>query len=193
MQNTGLGLVTLNCTWRCDAGLRHRRQQPAEVVQRPGESGCRTGGYGRRERERSELQESRRTSRPRVGFDRQLPKEFIFTFEGLYRKSINGILVRDLNLKGPRLVGGVPYRDRNGRILYADTISAAGAVTNANQRVISTIGTPAVTFSEGVIEVTNESKDYSYSLSAQLRRRFGQSLDLSAGYTRPCARTTCRA
>jgi len=54
---------------------------------------------------------------------------------------------------------------------------------NAGQRVITSIGTPAVNFTEGVIEVTNESKDYSYSLSAQLRRRFGQSLDLMAGYT----------
>jgi hypothetical protein len=49
--------------------------------------------------------------------------------------------------------------------------------------VITTIGTPAVNFTEGVIQVTNESKDYSYSLSAQLRRRFGQAVDLSAGYT----------
>src|SRR4029434_683217 len=75
-----------------------------------------------------------------LGFDRQLPYDFIFTFEGLYRKSINGILVRDLNVRGPQLVGAQPYRDRNGRVLYADTISATGGVTNNNQRVITTLG-----------------------------------------------------
>jgi len=52
---------------------------------------------------------------------------------GLYRKAINGVLIRDLNIKGPRLVGGQPYTDRDGRVLYADTISPTGAVTDTNQ------------------------------------------------------------
>src|SRR5205807_2112103 len=65
-----------------------------------------------------------------AGFDRQLPYNTVLTVEGLYRKAINGVLIRDANIKGPRMVGGQPYTDRDGRVLYADTISAAGVVTN---------------------------------------------------------------
>jgi len=180
--NTGLGLVTLNCTGAATPDFvtdikvlpKSCKGQAAPAAGQAGTAGINVNDPDFKNPQNFTAS---------LGFDRALPYDFIFTFEGLYRKSINGILVRDLNLKGPRLVGGQPYTDRNGRILYADTITAAGAVNNNNQRVITSIGTPAVNFTEGVIQVTNESKDYSYSLSAQLRRRFGQSLDLSAGYT----------
>ena len=181
--NTGLGLVTLNCSaagqvpdFVTDVNNLPRSCK-GQAAPAPGQAG--TAGINVNDPNFKNPQNFTSS----VGFDRQLPGDFIFTFEGLYRKAINGILVRDLNLKGPKLVGGAAYRDRNGRVLYADTISATGGVTNSGQRVITSIGTPAVNFTEGVIQVTNESKDYSYSLSSQLRRRFGRSLDLSAGYT----------
>ena len=180
--NTGLGLVTLNCTGAAtpdfvtDVKLLPKSCK-GQAAPAAGQAG--TAGVNVNDPDFKNPQNFTAS----LGFDRQLPYDFIFTFEGLYRKSINGIIVHDLNLKGPRLVGGQPYTDRNGRILYADTITAAGAVTNNNQRVITSIGTPAVAFTEGVIQVTNESKDYSYSLSTQLRRRFGRSVDLMAGYT----------
>jgi outer membrane receptor protein involved in Fe transport len=181
-QNTGLGLVTLNCSGAATPDFTTDvknlpRACKGQANPAPGQAG--TAGVNVNDPDFKNPQNFTTS----IGFDRQLPKGFIFTFEGLYRKAINGILVRDLNLKGPRLVGGQPYQDRNGRILYADTISATGGVTNTNQRVIGSIGTPAVTFSEGVIQVTNESKDYSYSLSGQIRRRFGESLSFTAGYT----------
>jgi outer membrane receptor protein involved in Fe transport len=180
--NTGLGLVTLNCTGAATPDFvtditKLPKSCRNQAVPAAGQAG--TAGINVTDPDFKNPQNFTTS----FGFDRQLPKNFIFTFEGLYRKSINGILVRDLNLKGPRLVGGAPYRDRNGRVLYADTISATGAVTNAGQRVITSIGTPSVAFTEGVIQVTNQSKDYSYSLSANIRRRFGQALDLAAGYT----------
>ena len=37
--------------------------------------------------------------------------------------------------------------------------------------------------SEGVIEVTNQSKDYSYSIATGLRRRFGETLNAGVSYT----------
>jgi hypothetical protein len=125
-----------------------------------------------------------------LGFDRQLPYGVVLTLEGLYRKAVNGIAVRDLNLRGPRIVGGVPYTDVNGRVLYADTINADGSVVNNGQRVIRRLGNgvanPAsggVSFSEGVIQVTNQSEDYNYSLSAQVKKRFGDVVDVTAAYT----------
>ena len=116
-----------------------------------------------------------------AGFDRQLPHSFVLTVEGLYRKAINGVLVRDANIKGPRLVAGQPYTDRDGRVLYADTIAANGNVTNTNQRWITSLG--GIQFTEGMIQVTNQSKDFNYSLSGQLSRRFSDRFEATLAYT----------
>jgi len=116
-----------------------------------------------------------------AGFDRQLPYNTVFTFEGMYRKAVNGVLVRDANIRGPRMVGGQPYTDRDGRVLYADTISSSGSVTNNNQRYITSLR--GVAFTEGAIEVTNQSKDYNWSLSGQLNRRFSRSVEATLAYT----------
>ena len=116
-----------------------------------------------------------------AGFDRELPGGFVLTVEGMYRKAINGVLVVDANFKGPRMVGGVPYTDRDGRVLYADTISASGAVTDTVQRWLKTLR--GAQFSEGIIEVTNQSKDYNYSISSQLHRRFSDRFEATVAYT----------
>jgi hypothetical protein len=119
-----------------------------------------------------------------AGFDRQLPGGFVLTVEGMYRKAINGVLVRDANLRGPRIADsttGRLYRDRDGRVLYADTISASGAVTNTRQRWLTTLRGAA--FSEGIIEVTNQSKDYNYTISGQLHRRFSDRFEATVAYT----------
>ena len=119
-----------------------------------------------------------------VGFDRELPFGTVLTVEAMYRKAINGVLVRDANLKGPRLAdsaNGVVYTDRDGRVMYADTISATGAVTNNRQRWLTSLR--GVAFSEGIIEVTNQSQDYNYSISGQLHRRFTDRLEGTVAYT----------
>jgi hypothetical protein len=91
------------------------------------------------------------------------------------------VLIRDLNLRGPRMVGGQPYKDRDGRVLYADTILANGSANNNNQRRITTFR--GVSFSEGLIEVTNQSEDYNYTISGQLARRFSEAFEATVGYT----------
>jgi hypothetical protein len=119
-----------------------------------------------------------------AGFDRELPAGFVLTVEGMYRKAINGVMVVDANLKGPRLAdsaNGIVYTDRDGRVMYADTISATGAVTNNRQRWLTSLR--GVAFSEGIIEVTNQSKDYNYSISTQLHRRFSDRLEATVAYT----------
>jgi len=116
-----------------------------------------------------------------AGFDRRLPYDIVLTVEGMYRKAVNGVLVRDANIRGPRIVNGQAYRDRNGRVLYADTIAANGSVTNNNQRWITSLR--GVGFTEGIIEVSNQSKDYNYTLSTQLNRRFSNRLEATVAYT----------
>jgi outer membrane receptor for ferrienterochelin and colicin len=118
-----------------------------------------------------------------LGFDHTLPGGVVATFEGLYRKDIHGLYVRDLNLIGPRLVGGAPYTDVNGRILYADTISATGSVTNTNERRIKSLGTPSVNFTEGAIFLTNANAGYNYTLTGQLSKKFGRAFQATAAYT----------
>ena len=178
--NTGLGLVRLSCT-----GL----QTPAftldvtalpkacagQPVPAPGQAG--TVGVNLTDPNFKYPQYFGVSA----GFDRQLPYGFVLTVEGLYRKAINGVLIRDLNIKGPRLVAGQPYTDRDGRVLYADTIAANGNVTNTNQRWITSLR--GVAFNEGMIQVTNQSKDFNYSLSGQLNRRFSDRFEATVAYT----------
>jgi outer membrane receptor protein involved in Fe transport len=121
------------------------------------------------------------------GIDHRLPWNVVGTFEAIYRKEINGLYVRDLNLRGPRLVNGALYRDTEGRVLYADTftVAANGAVTvnNANQRRILAIGNPSVNFTEGAIMLTNAKAGHNYSLTGQLRKRFHRAFEATGAYT----------
>jgi len=185
--NTGLGLVTLNCrndntatnddvpafTTDVDNLPKACLNQPVPAPGRASTAGINVND------EDFKYPQNLSAS---VGFDHRLPWNTTFTFEALYRKAINGVLVRDRNLRGPRLVNGQVYRDRNGRVLYADTATnittGAGGVsfTNNNQRVMDGL-------SEGVIQVTNQSKDYSYSIAAGLRRRFGALVNAGISYT----------
>jgi hypothetical protein len=119
-----------------------------------------------------------------LGFDKKLPRGVVLTGEALYAKDVNGLFIRDLNLLGPKTSGGVPVTDRNGRILYADSINASNApviVANSPTRAITTFN--GVSFSEGAVYLTNQSKAYNYSLTGQLRKQFGTSFDGSVSYT----------
>lgn len=118
-----------------------------------------------------------------IGFDQKLPWDMTFTFDAIYRGALNGMMVVDKNLKGPRMVGGAPYTDRNGRVLYADTIKADGSIVNDGQKVIKTIGSPAVNFTDGLIYLTNQGRDYNYTLTGALRKKFSSDLDLNMSYT----------
>jgi carboxypeptidase family protein len=115
------------------------------------------------------------------GFDQELPFGVVLTVEAMYRKAINGVSIRDANLIGPRMVGGQIYRDRNGRVLYADTVTAAGVVTDTSRRWLTSLR--GVAFNEGIIEVSNQSKDYNYSISGQLHKRFSDRLEGTVAYT----------
>jgi len=173
--NTGLGLVTLNCNGDATPEFtldvtQLPRACAGQAPPAPGQAW--TAGVNTTDPNFKYPQYLGMS----LGFDRQLPYNTVLTVEGMYRKAINGVLVRDLNLKGPRMVNGQPYRDREGRVLYADTILPDGRVQNDGQRVIASL-------TEGIIDVTNQSEDYNYSLSVQLNRRFSESFEATVGYT----------
>jgi outer membrane receptor protein involved in Fe transport len=190
-QNTGLGLVTLNCSgqpsrspslnnnatpaFTTDINALPRscldslgNQKPAPAVGAAGTSSINIIDPN------FKYPQNFTTS---VGFDRELPYRFTFSFDALYRKAINGLLVRDRNLRGPLTDNGVPRRDREGRVLYDPGTGATAS------RIIKSLGSPAVNFNEGLIEVSNQSKDYNYTLTPQVSRRFGDDLALTFAYT----------
>lgn len=186
-QNTGMQLVFLNCggnvtgttapgfTTDVSALPRSCAGQPAPA---PGTAG--TAGVNLNDPNLKFPQRFVST----LGFDKALPGGVVFTGEALYGKDVNGLFIRDLNLLGPKMAGGVPYTDRNGRILYADSISATNSpiiFPNSETRVITKFNN--VNFSEGAVYLTNQSKAYNYSLTGQLKKRFGETLNASASYT----------
>ena len=179
-QNTGLGLVTLSCTGAAVPTFTvNEAQMPKACAGQnpptPGSAG--TAGINLTD-PNFKYPQSLVAS---LGGDRALLYGIVGTVEALYRHAVNGVFIRNLNMLHPRIVNGQVYTDRNGRVLYADTISATGAVTDINQRAVTSYN--GVNFTEDAIEVTNQSKDYNYSLTGQLRKTFAKGLDLTFAYT----------
>jgi hypothetical protein len=178
--NTGLGLVRLRCTGEgvpeFTLDVNNLPSSCAgQAAPAPGQAG--TAGINTNDQDFRFPQFFGLS----LGFDRQLPYATVLTVEGMYRRAINGVLLRDANFRGPRMVGGEWYRDRDGRVLYADTILANGGVVNTGQRYLTSYN--GVGFSEGIIEATNQSQDYNYSISTQLNRRFSSRFEATLAYT----------
>jgi hypothetical protein len=183
--NTGLGGVTVSCTgagvpaFSTDVSTLPKNCQ-GQAPPTPGNAG--TVGVNLTDPNFKYPQNFTTT----LGVDHWLPWQILGTFEALYRKDINALYVRDLNLRGPRMVGGSAYRDVNGRILYADTVSATGGITNTGQKYVLTTGvvpTAQTNFNEGAIFLTNAKAGYNYSLTGQAKKRFSRAFEMTTAYT----------
>ena len=102
--------------------------------------------------------------RGNLAYDRDLGNGYVASFEGLYTKAINNLFYTNLALVDTP-VGTSP----DGRTLY-------GLQPNKPSLKVPTRNT--------VYEILNESKDYSYSLTAQIQKRFTENLGGSLAYTR---------
>jgi outer membrane receptor for ferrienterochelin and colicin len=187
-QNTGRGLAILNCTGAQTPNFTTNVGELPTACRggtAPVQGAAGTAGVNLTDPDFKFPQRFVTT----FGTDVRLPSDVTFSLEALYGRDINGIRVRDLNITGPRLVGGQPYTTNTGRILYADTIrptqtTANTPITDARgQRAIITNGTNNVQFSEGAIYLTNQSKGYNWSLTPSLKKRFSAGLDLNLNYT----------
>ncbi len=105
--------------------------------------------------------------RATIGYDRPLPYGFIGTFEGLYSRSVNSFFYENINIPTASRI------DAQGRTVFS-TIGATGQP--AISPVVPRYGT-------NVIEISNQSRDYAYSLTGQLRRRFGTAFEGNLAYT----------
>lgn len=100
--------------------------------------------------------------RATLGYDRNLFRNIVGTIELLYTRGLNNPFYQNIALAGP--IG----TDRNGRVLYGDS---------ANAPRLRVAGRSTV------LDVQNQSKDYSYSASAGLARRFEDRWEASLFYT----------
>ncbi len=106
------------------------------------------------------------TLRASLGYDRRLPWGLVATVEGLYTRNLDDFFYADRNLAGP--IGVDPH----GRTMYG-TFDNTGVAT-------PTLISPG--FPKQVIELTNQSSNYSYSLTGQMQKRFSHSLEASAAF-----------
>ena len=93
------------------------------------------------------------TMRVSLALDGQLPFGVIGTIEGLYTRSTQALFYSPLNLAAPTA------QDRHGRLMYG-SLSTTGTATPA--RASSQLG--------DVIAITNQSRDYAYDITGELRK-----------------------
>lgn len=129
-----------------------------------------------------------------IAIDQQLPSGFLISVEGIYSKAINQIYLQDLNLGTP-----VAFEDRIPENGYSDGFGfgdreSFGDGGSGSELVDPPLGAPPddrepIFFprrvDDGVGQVillTNRSENFSYALSARLRKQFGTSLAVDVGY-----------
>ncbi|WP_310570179.1 carboxypeptidase regulatory-like domain-containing protein [Gemmatimonas sp.] len=105
--------------------------------------------------------------RATLGYDRKLPGDVIATFDGLYSRSINNFFYNNINIPQTGRI------DAQGRTVFAN-FAATG---------IPTVAPLFPVYGSNVIELSNQSKDYAYSGTGQLRKRFNGAFEGSVAYT----------
>jgi outer membrane receptor protein involved in Fe transport len=105
-----------------------------------------------------------------LGFDRRLDNGVIATIEGLYSRSQNNAFYQNLALTGPVMNGTTEQLDRNGRVLYGRLLAVGSTPNTTGNRT-------------QVLDVTNASGDYTYSVTGQLQKSFTDNFEGMAAYT----------
>ena len=100
--------------------------------------------------------------RASFGYDRDLGNGLIATFEAMYTKAVNSLFYENIALAGP--IGNDP----NGRVMYGPRPNAP-VLAVANRSL--------------VLDVSNQSKDYSKQFTAGIQRRWRDNWEGSLFYT----------
>jgi outer membrane receptor for ferrienterochelin and colicin len=170
--NSGNIITFLNCT---------TATTPAPAFQRDPTSiqTCRNGAGTRPIGDVNFLAKDLKFPQPLRGslaYDRRLPWDVVATVEGLYSKTLNQLFFVSKNVAGPQGVSAT------GRTLYITAVNAANgnATLLPPPRVVANGGTAR--FSTA-IDLQNQNKDYSYSITGQLRKRFVRRWEGMLAYT----------
>jgi hypothetical protein len=112
--------------------------------------------------------------RSSLGFDRRLPWNMVGTIDLMYSRSVYNFYYQNIGV-----VADPIGFDRNGRALYGDITSASGNVIVSRRPIPGTAN-----FLGDVIALYNTpKKDYSYSITEQLTKRFSNRFEGQAAYT----------
>ena len=112
--------------------------------------------------------------RASLGYDRRIADNWVVSVEGIYNRAMYNFFFDNIAKAPTGLEGTAP--EFAGRVLYGDTVKAGGSVPTdiAGRR--------------NVIDIRNQSKDYSYSLTGQVQRKFQERFEGSFAYTYTQAR-----
>jgi outer membrane receptor for ferrienterochelin and colicin len=116
-----------------------------------------------------------------LGYDRALPRDLVFSVEGLYSKTLNQFFFLNRNLEGPQ------GTDKYGRIYYADSIRASSGAAFPRLPAAVRANGGSARFSTA-IDVINQSKDNAWSLTTTLRKRYSNNWEALVGYSHSRAR-----
>ncbi|MBA2684848.1 MAG: TonB-dependent receptor [Gemmatimonadaceae bacterium] len=169
--NSGFGLGLLSCgaggLGRAPAFNSDINNQPQTCLDSAG-SPIGAGAYSEVDLLNKKLKYPQ-TLRATLGFDHQFSNGFVGTLEGIYTRGLNSFFYQNLNVGDPTGV------DRFGRVIYATSFATNGTpTTNLVSKQFK---------AGGVYDVKNQSKDYSYQLTAQLKKRFSDALEASGAFT----------
>ena len=169
--NSGFGLGLLSCgaggLGRAPAFLADPNNQPQTCLDALGNP-VGAGAYSEVDLLNKNLKNPQ-TLRATLGYDHQFGNGFVGTLEGIYTRGLNSFFYQNLNIGAPTGV------DRFGRTIYATAWAANGTPTT---NLISTQFKAG-----GIYDVKNQSKDYSYQFTGQLKKRFSDALEASGAFT----------
>lgn len=103
------------------------------------------------------------TFRGNLAYDRDLGNGYVFGVEGIYTRFVNTLFYTNLALQDAPIGTALDGRSLYGTASFTPTLKVAGRTA--------------------VYAVQNESKDYSYSLTGNLQKRFTKNLGGSLSYT----------
>jgi hypothetical protein len=120
--------------------------------------------------------------RATLAYDRRLPGDLIATLEGMYSKTLNQLFFKSLNVQAPQAFTG-----QGGRTVYVTGVNPGNGADTLlpPPAVIANGGTSRFSTS---IDLQNQSKDFSYNLTAQLRKRYSNNWEGMIAYTYSRAR-----
>ncbi len=105
-----------------------------------------------------------------LAVDQDLPYGFTGTLEGLYTKAVNAIFLQDINI-GSQVGTSSGDKGLGVRPVYGPKSQNGYSAT------------PVYSSFDQIVEGTNTTAPYSYALVAELKKRFGELLDMRASYT----------
>ncbi len=196
-QNTGLSSVFLTCRRR-NVGVPDPEIVPIFDPAAPSPTTCADGSGGRSGIPNVTVFDRSfrfpRDFKASVAVDQRLPAGFVLSLEGIYTRAVNQIAFEDLNIGFPLAVGG---RTPENGFTYGfgyGTREVFGDPGDGNETQDPPPGSPPIlrepiffprrvsSLFGQVVSVGDRAQNFSYALSARLRKRFGDRLSVDLGY-----------